>query len=378
MKFLSLRLKDYRNFSETRVQFSPRLNIFLGDNGQGKTNLLESLSLLTQGDAFRFGDNGVLIRHGTHQAVIDGSIERKDLEYRIRADILKSRKTFSVNEKKASSLDIRRVFPSVIFSPESLAAIKEGADLRRELVDDFLVSHHSGNAALISEYRRALKARNKLLRDGLEPDSDRGRLLSVLESFDPGFLRLAGGLTEARTRALRAILPDLSTALGALVGQTPVDISVEYVVSGQNASQWERPEIDRALQQRAFELRDAELSSGVSLVGPHKHDISFLYDQKDSRFYCSQGQQRAIILAFKMAQIVYHWRVHGLYPILMLDDVLSELDSSKRAALISFLHGIQSQVFLTTTDITLPEHFKLERSSVFRIARGEILTTAQE
>lgn len=373
MRFLSLRLKDYRNFANVRLSFSPGLNILIGDNGQGKTNLLESLYVISQGDSFRFGDNSTLIRHGSSEALIEADLERKELEYKIRVGLLKSRKNFTVNDKKTTSLEIRKVFPTVIFSPESLSAIKEGADLRRELVDDFLISHHPKNSVLIAEYRKALRSRNRLLREFLEDGVDQRRLLAVLESLDVTFLRLASELTEARLEALRAIQPELTRAFQSLVHDSSVDISVEYVVSGENAGIWKRSEIDAAIRQRAQELRAAELSSGVSLVGPHKHDITFLYNQKDSRFYCSQGQQRALILSFKMAQIVYHWRVHGTYPVLMLDDVLSELDSTKRAALILFLNEIKTQVFLTTTDLTLPEHFTMEKSSVIRIAKGLIL-----
>jgi len=99
----------------------------------------------------------------------------------------------------------------------------------------------------------------------------------------------------------------------------------------------------------------------------------FLYNQKDSRFYCSQGQQRALILSFKMAQIVYHRTVHGTYPILLLDDVLSELDVVKRGALIEFLHNTQTQIFLTTTDLHLPEEMNMSESKVFEVKEGRIL-----
>jgi DNA replication and repair protein RecF len=128
------------------------------------------------------------------------------------------------------------------------------------------------------------------------------------------------------------------------------------------------------LHKRLLELRDAELASGASLVGPQKHDIFFLYGQKDSRFYCSQGQQRAIILSFKMAQIVYHRRVHGFYPALMLDDVLSELDEGKKTALINFLQEINTQIFITTTDLLLPGNFALENSAVMTVKNGALTT----
>lgn len=124
------------------------------------------------------------------------------------------------------------------------------------------------------------------------------------------------------------------------------------------------------IQKRSLELRTAELQSGTSLIGPHKHDIKFLYGQNDSRFYCSQGQQRAIILSFKMAQIVYHRKAHGIYPVLMLDDVLSELDKTKRDALITFLHEIKTQIFVTTTDFELPTSFTLDQTQVFQVQNG--------
>lgn len=110
-----------------------------------------------------------------------------------------------------------------------------------------------------------------------------------------------------------------------------------------------------------FELKDAEIAYGSSLVGPQKHDVTFLYNQNDSRFYCSQGQQRAMILSFKMAQIVYHRKAFGVYPILMLDDVLSELDLAKREKLILFLKDIDTQIFLTTTDLNVSKNTLLEK-----------------
>lgn len=372
MRFLSLRLKDYRNFPEARLVFSPRLNILLGENGQGKTNVVEALFLATQGDSFRYGENEVLIREGANEALVDISMEKRGLEFQIRAQISRSRKTFLLNDKRVTALELRKHFPVVLFSPESLSAIKEGADQRRLLVDDFLVMHQPANAVLIAEYRRVLKARNRVLKDYSEGKSAPKTAIDVLESLNPRFLRLATDLTVARWKALQAIETDFRQAMSYISTNTDVDISVDMVISGVSARSMSAQTIDDAIHQRAKELREAELSSGLSLVGPHKHEITFLYSQKDSRFFCSQGQQRAIILAFKMAQIVYHRKAHGFYPVLMLDDVLSELDSVKRKALITFLHEINTQVFLTTTDLALPDHFTLENSAVIHIQDGRV------
>ena len=111
---------------------------------------------------------------------------------------------------------------------------------------------------------------------------------------------------------------------------------------------------------------------GSSLIGPQKHDVIFLYNGKDSRFFCSQGQQRSIILAFKMAQIVYHHKVHGFYPVLLLDDVLSELDLTKQESLISTLNQTETQTFVTTTDTSILKKLRMEKSQVFHVHAGTV------
>lgn len=378
MVFRSLKLRDYRNYRDLEIIFAPRLNILLGENGQGKTNLLESLFLLSQGDSFRFGDHSVLIRDGAEAALVRTNVTDRGLDYEIEGKILKSRKNFLLNEKKVQATELRKRLPVVLFSPESLNAIKEGADWRRELVDDALVLHQPAHANLISEYRRALRTRNRILKDlnEMEPDR-RSAQIDLLESLNPSFFRLATELTIARLRAIAALEEDFQHSFRRISSSESVDISVDYVVSSQKARSWSASEVSDAIRKRAAELRSAEVSSGTSLVGPHKHEITFLYHQKDSRIYCSQGQQRALILSFKMAQIVYHGRVHGTHPVLLLDDVLSELDSSKQKALIAFLQEIPTQVFLTTTDLTLSQNFVMENSAVIRVLNGRLESDMQ-
>jgi DNA replication and repair protein RecF len=368
-----LRLVNFRNYRDVVIPFSPRVNVFVGENGQGKTNLLEAMYLITQGDSFRYADNSTLINSNNQEALVQALVTHNDLHYKLKLGLTKSRKVLTLNDKRVTSTDVRKLFASVVFSPESLASIKEGADHRRELVDELLVTFDRKNADLIADYRKALKTRNKILKNFLEGLQDKVVTENLLESLNPQFLRLGADLTYARTTALNGLSKEFNNAMQYISRNTDVDIMVDYVVSDQNALHFSRDEIHFALQKRLHELHDAELSSGTSLVGPHKHDIVFVYGQKDSRFYCSQGQQRAIILSFKMAQIVYHRKAHGTYPVLMLDDVLSELDKDKREALITFLHEINTQIFVTTTDFTLPESFSLDQLSVLRIKDGHIL-----
>lgn len=372
MIFQSARLRNFRNFSEVDVQFSPRVNVFLGQNGQGKTNLLEALYLVTQGDSFRYVDNSTLISQGQHEAFIGTKILQNELHYTLKMSILRSKRSLTLNEKKVSSNDARKHFACVVFSPESLSAIKEGADYRRDLIDDLLVSFDRKNVDLLGDYKKALRSRNRILKDFVQGIQNREVTTALLESINPSFIRLATDLSFARITALKGLEKDFNIAMQYISANSSVDISVEYVISEQNALNFTRNDIETLLQKRQLELRDAELANGVSLVGPHKHDVIFLYGQNNSRFYCSQGQQRAIILSFKMAQIVYHRKAHGIYPVLMLDDVLSELDKNKRDALITFLHEVNTQIFVTTTDLHLPEAFQLDKIAVLNLHEGKL------
>ena len=376
MKMSKLRLKDFRNFKDLEIKFSDRLNIFIGDNGQGKSNLLEAIALLSLNESFRYADNDNLIRFNQSAAFIEGDLDRNGLDYKVKTQILKSRKNTTWNDKKVTQSSIREQFSCVVFSPESLSFIKEASDERRTLIDEALISVDPVNANLVADFRKALKTRNKLLKDYLDENLDKKSTLSVLESLEPIYLNLAAQLTLKRIKLLHNMLGGIIEAM-EFISKKSVDISVEYRISGENylqkANEISLEQINNALYQRLQQLRDAELSSGSSLVGPHKHEIVFLYDQKDSRFYCSQGQQRALILAFKMAQIMYYYKLHEAYPILLLDDVLSELDFVKRGALIEFLQSIKTQIFLTTTDLHLPEELRMNESRVFEVKEGRIL-----
>lgn len=373
MQYERLRLINYRNYRDVVLSFSPRLNVFIGDNGQGKTNIIEALYLISQGSSFRYADNSTMISTGKDQAMIQTLIRENDLLYHLRLAITPSKKNLILNDKRVSSNDIRKLFATVVFSPESLSAIKEAAEERRKLIDELLVTFDQRNAALLIDFRKALKVRNKILKNNFDGKADRYLTLALLESIQPQYVRLATELTYNRVVALKGIRNELNNAMQYISANLVDELNVEYQISGTNALDFTHKQIESSLIKRHSELIDAELSQGTTLVGPHKHDVIFLYGQKDSRFFCSQGQQRAIILSFKMAQIVYHRRANGTYPVLMLDDVLSELDKTKRDALITFLHEINTQIFITTTDFNLPYSFSLDQISVKSIKDGHIL-----
>ncbi len=371
--FRFLSVVDFRNFSNCRMEFSPGVNVFLGDNGQGKSNLLEALSLCSQGASFRIFENKFLIRHDCKSAIIDSAKVENGLEYNLKTVLDANLRIHFLNEKKTNSAFLRRKFLNIVFSPESLEVIKDSAEKRRALFDDLIVSFLPANAEHLVDYRKCLRTRNRILKDFVEQKQNLSQTEALLEAINPKFLQISTQITAQRLQAIKAIQFDFNNAMQNISRKTDVEISVEYVVSETNIANFEPLEIHLLLKRRLLELQDAELASGVSLIGPHRHDIRFLYGGNDSRFFCSQGQQRALILSFKMAQIVYHRKVHGTYPVLMLDDVLSELDAEKRDSLIAFLSGLNTQIFITTTDLKLPQSIGSDNCFVLKVREGKIL-----
>lgn len=371
MQVDSLSLVHFRNFENADIQFNNRLNIIIGDNGQGKTNIIEALYLLTEGESFRYSKNENLIRLGQKTSLIKAVADTNDLKFDISLKITESKKDLSINNKSASNAFKTRL-AAILFSPESLNIIKESADERRQLADQLVEQTAPNGSAVIKEFKKVLKTRNRLLKDISEEKIDQRMGIDTLESLNPTFLKLASELTSLRINLLNEIKPEVEKALNNIHLSNSVKFDFRYVFSDVDHRDSNLEKLLFFLQKRMAELASAEIKSGVSLVGPQKHEISFVYNGNDSRFYCSQGQQRSIILAYKMAQIVYYRKVHGFYPLLLLDDVLSELDLTKQDSLISTLNQTETQTFVTTTDVSLLSKLSMNKASVFSVRNGQI------
>ncbi|MGE0763226.1 MAG: DNA replication/repair protein RecF [Bdellovibrionales bacterium] len=374
MHFSRLRLKNFRNYQDLELQFNPGVNIFVGQNGQGKTNLVEALHLLVKGDSFRAGLPEVWLRkveegHADF-ATLQASVHKAGLSNELEMRYHGGKRQFFVDQKKVISNILPERYPAVLFSPESLAAIKEGPDQRRQLIDDALMSH--GEGARVTDFKRALRSRNRLLRDFKAGIYQETQILELLEAFDQVYLPLAAKLASERIRRLNELEPLIRDAVRSIAPEDLGDISVDYEISDRSAREYDLHEILQTMRNRLKLLRKSELSYGASLVGPHKHEVHFLSAGNDARYFCSQGQQRALILGFKMAQIMYHYSTFQVHPLLLLDDVLSELDPHKGANLLKFLEGIRSQILLTTTDISFPFEFGNKGMSVYRMKSGAV------
>jgi DNA replication and repair protein RecF len=376
--FLSkLGVRNFRNLQNTEISFGPQVHLFIGDNGHGKTNILEAIYVLLKGKSFRSSKLEFLSKKNSEDAFsLNGEIQSQDHRVKdsLNLNFSNKKKGISVNGKTTSETQLASRFPVILFSPESLSFVKEGPELRRELIDELVEADPILGWRNVSNFKKCLRSRNKVLKEYGEGKLSVEKLDLWLESLNAGFLEAAVDLCVARIEALKKIQNTFAQIFRQITHHENVDISVDYVISGEVANAWNKPQIHDSLLQRMAQLRAAELSAGTSLVGPHKHEIQFLFNGNNSRFFCSQGQQRALILAFKIAQIVYHRQTHTERPILLLDDVMSELDLEKKHYLLGLLREQEenSQIFISTTEDTVPAELSRKRLSVYRVNNGVV------
>ncbi len=243
----------------------------------------------------------------------------------------------------------------MLFSPESLQIIKEGPQGRRDFIDDVITVLNPQNSETIELFRKTLKARNKLLKN-IKVKRQNGQSVTNdylhLETLSSIFIEFSIQMIRLRIDTLNLLKPQVSRKLEAITDGAMSEFSFRYIISGKAVQNESIDFIKETLHQRLAELKDAELALGQSLVGPQRHEIEFISQGKESRNYTSQGQQRALILALKMAQIEAYAQEQGDTPLLLFDDVMSELDVVRQKALTRVMTEFSTQSLITATDAT--------------------------
>lgn len=393
MVITQLALRNFRNIKSAQMRPHPRLNVLVGGNGQGKTNLLEAISLLIRGESFRQTLNSHLIQKGAKPIAGLGaeafvSADFKTHEVINRIDIVfhnrafesgaaagdTGRKTRYRDRKLCRSTHATHDLPAVVFSPDSLEFIKGSSEQRRLLVDKALGLFDFRYQSLLRRYKRCLQSRNRLLKSVFQGELSQTDFDNIIAAVNEIFFNLGMEITWSRIQFLKGLSEHFKDSCYCLLSREPVgleDVSIDYLTSDQSVWNYDPPAIREVLSNRAHELRRAEMAAGSSLVGPHKHKIEFFLNGLNSRFYCSQGQQRAFILSFKLAEMMYYYHTYQSYPMLLLDDVMSELDEGCRKRLFVFLGRMNSQVFLTTTE-TDSINLLSDHGGFFKMKDGKI------
>jgi len=346
MHLSGLRVRDFRNLAHVDLALGPRATVITGANGQGKTNLLEALYVLATLKPLRASRLAELVRFGSTLARAEGRFTLQGAERLIAVEIEKGERRAFVDGKAAPSLEAYFGGVSVVtFTPDDLALVKAGPEARRRFLDRAVFNRYPAYLAESRAYGKALRSRNKLLREHAPP--------ALVAAFD-GPLAQAGARVWVRRRALLAELaPRAARAFGEISAGAAAEspLALEYKVAG-------RPELgggDEAAQANALgallaERLGRDRERGFTSVGPHADDLELRHGERLARAYASQGQQRALVLALKLGEIDHLAEALGRPPLLLLDDVSSELDPEKNAHLMRTLRSRAGQALLTTTD----------------------------
>ena len=372
MRLLSLKVQNYRNIAEACLEPGRELTVICGNNGQGKTNLLEAIWLLTGGKSFRGGKDAELVRRGEPFAVLEASTLRAQQEpdepNHVRLtigtpDSPRPGRTASVNgapPKRAASL--AGSFPAVVFDPGHLSLVKGAPEGRRKFLDAALCQLYPGYLTVYRRYVRALKQKNALLRHssaGRErPYAEKVALLDVLNTE----LAAQGEQIQQRRRAYLKQLGPLACANYEELSHGAERLELRY------AAQFEPGGLASLLHARQGE----ELRAGQSLCGPHREDLELLLDGQPAKVFASQGQQRSVVLSLKMAEAAAAAAITGEHPVLLLDDVLSELDDGRKQYLLTRMR--EKQTFVTSCDDTA---FLKTDGEVYRMEGGVLRRVSQ-
>lgn len=376
MGFLVARVgyRDFRNMAEFSLEPGPRLTILVGPNAAGKTNCIEGLQVLTAGASFRHASPQELIRQGAPQAALRMQVRSEKRELDIGYDVFPTKKLLKVNGKRRPAAEGRGILPSVLFYPDDLMTVKGGAALRRELVDGFGVQLNRSYAKLASDYRRAVMQRNRLMREaaarGARPDE------AVLASWTDSLVEAGSLLFLYRLSLVRRLRPHVERLYAELSGGEEAgmgyesDFGAEIARAGaEGDSRQLREQARQALRSRLDAVRADELRRCQTLAGPHLDDVALSVQGRPAREYASQGQQRSLVLAFKLAEVELTREMQGQYPLFLLDDVMSELDARRRARLFDLMQG-GMQTVVTTTNLDYFRKDELAEAKVVAVGDG--------
>ena len=362
-------LKNFRNYEHLALVPGSGTNVFYGANAQGKTNMLEAVFVLSRGGSQRAERDAEMIRWGSDSFLVKGRVGAGPRPLEIEVVFSEEKgKTVRVNGLPKRLVEyLSPEVKVVLFVPDDLQMVKGPASLRRRFIDQEISQVDPAYASGLSRYNKVLAQRNALLRSGASP-RDPG-----VEVWTEQLIEYGTKLCRKRLATLRKICP-AARAIHSRFAEGEI-LDVTYRPSIPIAGDETDEEIQGVFGKRLQERAEEEQERGMTLVGPHRDDISFDIDGSDARHFGSQGQQRSIVVSMKVAELEYLRNETGYSPILLLDDILSELDASRRHGLLNTITR-DVQVLLTCTDYSPFESELPIPTRYFRVSSGMLETDA--
>ena len=353
-----LETENFRLLETGRVELDPGVNVITGANAQGKTTLLEAVYLLTGMKSFRTFYDRELIAFGADEARVAGSAEAGGRERKIELRLYRGRaRQIRRNGARLSPAETRENLKAILFSPDDLGMVRGPAASRRKLMDAAISQLRPGYAALLSDYNRLYENKLRILKDWREKPS----LLDALDDFSENLCRCSARIIRYRAAFARRLGETAAPVQREFSGGSEA-LEVTYsTVSTVEDPSLPEAEIFAAVAERQRQLRRAELEAGTCLVGAHKDDLVFTINGADARSYASQGQARTAALSVKLAEREIFLAETGEIPVLLLDDVLSELDAGRQEFVLNRISGGQTLVTCC------------EAQSVSRLLQGRVL-----
>lgn len=344
----TLRLQNFRSYKDASFEFDPNVNIIVGPNASGKTNLLEAIQVLASGGSYRARDLE-LVKHKALWAKLEGYFEKQARTVKLMVENEVLIKTFELDGQTFKRLSLERTFPVVLFEPQHLQLVHRGPQARREFFDDILERTEPGYKTVNARYRRVLAQRNALLK------LPAAKAHQQLFAWDIRLSELGGQIAVARAALVEAANRQLSRTYGKIAGhRTKVELVYEADADPAHYSS----RLLKKLQTGA----DKDLARGFTGHGPHREDIVVYLGRQPAATTASRGEVRSLLLALKIYELKLVEASRGFKPLFLLDDVFSELDGSRRRHLVEYLKGYQT--IITTTDADAVMEYFSEASHV--------------
>jgi DNA replication and repair protein RecF len=359
LRFERVSIRRLRNIDTIELEPAPRLNVVVGDNGQGKTSLLEALYFVATTKSFRSDRLAPIVQAGAEQAVVTARVNEAGGRREQRAVIATDRRSVFIDGKHPSSLAAYATrTPVVAFHPADLELVSGGAAPRRTLLDRVGLFVDPPGSVARMRYQKALRERQKAL-------EERGPTARELVAFEAVMAEEGARFALARSRAWAALSERLEPAL-ASIAAPGTSVRASYQAGGSTRAE--------EFGVKLVETRALDLRRGTATFGPQRDEIEFLVDGRPARQCASQGQQRLITLALKFAELECVRKARGAHPVLLLDDVSSELDPERTRAVAEWLRASESQVFVTTTrrDLFRDIDVKAPERADFSLVRGAL------
>jgi DNA replication and repair protein RecF len=364
VRLLSVDVHDFRNVSAARLEPSPRATVLVGENGQGKTNLLEAIFLLATLKPLRAARLAELVRFGSEKAGVAGDVDGPGGVRRAAVEVTAGGRTAFLDGKAQDRLEAYLDgHAAVCFSPDDLALVKGGPEGRRRFLDRAAFNRWPAVLAEARDYVRALRARNAALRSAPA---------EVEASFRVPLARAGARIVRRRRDLVTELAPRVAQAYAAISGPGAPEACLVYRAAAGIRHDGTEDEIAARLAEVLAGRLERDRERGFTSAGPHMDDLVLSLDARGARPFASQGQQRALVLALKIGEIENLRAALSRPPLLLLDDVSSELDPAKNRFLLEYLAHLPGQAVLTTTDRRLLEPAAGPEATFYKVERGTV------